>query len=153
MNMSMPQPVENYKIRLSFVGNPVIETPAPVQVEEGVSSSDLKIRYSVHVVINRPESQVDVVVTMTYFLGARTLFSGKLTTSYQVVDLASFITAKEGEDTFRIECDFLPMLVSIAFGNARGFFARELVGSVLEPYPFPMISMDSLQKKTSYELI
>ena len=72
---------------------------------------------------------------------------------FDVVDLASYITAKEGEDEFRIESDFLPMLISIAFSTTRGYFARELVGSALAPYPFPMIPMDTLQKHTTYQLI
>ena len=153
MSTIMPQSTDNLKIRLSQVGEPVIDIPAPVQVEGGIVASDLKIQYNVLVRINRPESRVDVVVSMVYLAGQNKLFSGSLTTGFDVVDLASYITAKDGEDEFRIESDFLPMLISIAFSTTRGYFARELVGSALAPYPFPMISMDILQKHTTYQLI
>lgn len=153
MNTTMPQSTDNLRIRLSKVGDPVIDIPAPAQVEGGIVASDLKIQYNVLVRINRPESRVDVVVSMVYLSGQNKLFSGSLTTGFDVVDLTSYITAKEGEDEFRIESDFLPMLINIAFSTTRGYFARELVGSALAPYPFPMISMDILQKHTTYQLI
>ena len=153
MNTTMPQSTDNLKIRLSKVGEPVIDKPAPVQVVGGIVASDLKIQYNVLVRINRPESRVDIIVSMVYLAGQNKLFSGSLTTGFDVVDLASYITAKEGEDEFRIESDFLPMLINIAISTTRGYFARELVGSALAPYPFPMISMDTLQKHTTYQLI
>ena len=153
MNTTMPQSTDNLKIRLSKVGESIIDIPAPVQVEGGIVASDLKIQYNVLVRINRPESRVDVVVSMAYLSGQNKLFSGRLTTGFDVVDLTSYITAEEGEDIFRIESDFLPMLTNIAFSTTRGYFARELVGSALAPYPFPMISMDILQKHTTYQLI
>ena len=153
MNTTMLQSTDNLKIRLSRVGDPVIDIPAPVQVEGGIVASDLKIQYNVLVRINRPESRVDVVVSMAYLSDQNKLFSGSLTTGFDVVDLASYITAKDGEDEFRIESDFLPMLINIAFSTTRGYFARELVGSALAPYPFPMIPMDTLQKHTTYQLI
>lgn len=149
----MPQSTDNLKIRLSRVGEPVIDIPAPVQVEGGIVASDLKIQYNVLVRINRPESRVEIIVSMVYLSGQNKLFSGSLTTGFDVVDLASYITAMEGEDDFRIESDFLPMLISVAFSTTRGYFARELVGSVLAPYPFPMISTDSLRKHATFQLI
>ncbi len=153
MSTTMPQSTDNLKIRLSQVGEPVIDIPAPVQAEGGIVASEIKIQYNVLVRIDRPESRVDIIVSMVYLAGQNKLFSGRLTTGFEVVDLASYITARDGEDEFRIESDFLPMLISIAFSTTRGYFARELVGSALAPYPFPMISMDTLQKHTTYQLI
>lgn len=149
----MSQFTDNLKIRLSQVGEPVIDIPAPMQVEGGIIASDIKIQYNVLVRINRPENRVDVVVSMVYLSGVKKVFSGSLTTGFDVVDLASFITAKDGEDEFRIESDFLPMLINIAFSTTRGYFARELVGSALASYPFPMIAMDLIKKHTTYQLI
>lgn len=153
MSTTMPQSTDNLKIRLSQVGEPVIDIPAPVQAEGGIVASELKIQYNVLVRIDRPESRVDIIVSMVYLAGQNKLFSGSLTTGFEVVDLASYITARDGEGEFRIESDFFPMLISIAFSTTRGYFARELVGSALAPYPFPMISMDTLQKHTTYQLI
>lgn len=153
MSTTMPQSTDNLKIRLSLVGEPVIDIPAPVQAEGGIVASEIKIQYNVLVRIDRPESRVDIIVSMVYLVGQNKLFSGSLTTGFDVVDLASYITARDGEDEFRIESDFLPMLISIAFSTTRGYFARELVDSALAPYPFPMISMDTLQKHTTYQLI
>ena len=148
----MQEPAENLKIRLSSVGNTVIDTPAPTRMEGGISASNLKVLYKVAVEVNRPRSQVNVNVMLAYLIGQKTLFSGSLVTTFDVVDLASYITEKEGEDEFRIESDFLPMMISIAFSTTRGYFVRELKGSALAPYPFPMISMDSIQKRTTYQL-
>ncbi len=149
----MPQLDDNLKIRLSFVGDPNVESSDFKKMEGDIDPSVLKIQYNVSVVINRPESMVRVVVSMAYMLGQEKLFSGSLTTGYDVVDLASYISVQEEEDKFRIESDFLPMLINIAFSTTRGYFARELTGTVLAPYPFPMISMDNIQKRTSYQLI
>ena len=153
MDMLMPMPAEDLKIRLSQVGNPVIEVPAPLQSEGVISSSDLKVKYNVEVTINRPESIVEIVVTMAYLRGQGVLFSGHLTTCFEVVNLASFITAEGGGGEFRLESDFLPMLISIAFSTTRGYFVRELADSALAPYPFPMITMDNIKKRTSYQLL
>lgn len=149
----MPQPIDNLKIRLSSVGNAVIDTAVPTHVEEAISPADLRIQYGVFVEVNRPDSRVDVRVAMSYLLGHNKLFSGSLTTSFEVVDLTKYITTKDGEDGFHIEKDFLPMLINIAFGTTRGYFSRELQGSILAPYPFPMIGMDVIQKRTTYRLI
>ena len=153
MITAMPQSTDNLRIRLSQVGEPVIDVPAPARGEGSVTASELKIQYNVRVNVIRPESRVAVVVSMTYLSEQKKLFSGSLTTSFDVVDLSSYITAKDGEEEFRIESDFLPMLVSIAFSTTRGYFVRELSASVLAPYPFPMISMESIMKHTTYQLV
>lgn len=153
MSMPMPSPIDNLRIRLASVGDAVIETAAPEHMQMVFSPSDLRIQYAVSVVVNRPESRVDVVVSMSFFLGQEALFSGHLTTSFDVIDLDSYITAKEGEEEFHVEHDFFPMLISIAFGTTRGYFVKELQGTVLAPYPFPMIGLDSIQKRTSYRLV
>ena len=151
--MCMLSPADSVRIRLSFVGEPVIEIPAPAKIEEEIPSSDLKIQFKVMEVLNRPESKVDIIVTMVYYIEQTMVFTGSLITSFEVVNLESFITAKEGEDGFQIECDFLPMLLSIAFSTTRGYMARELSGSALAAYPFPMVSMESIMKRTTYRLI
>ena len=148
----MQDPARNLRIRLSAVGNAVIDTPAPVLMEGGIPTSDLKVLYKVAVEVNRPVSQVNVNVMLAYLTGQKTLFSGSLVTTFDVVDLSSYITEIEGEDEFRIESDFLPMMISIAFSTTRGYFVRELKGTALALYPFPMISMDSIQKRTTYQL-
>lgn len=147
----MPMSDDNIKIRLAFVGNPVINTAAPARIEGDVSS--LKIRYDDQVILDRDNSQIKVIVTMTYLLGNTILFSGSLTIAFDVVDLRSYITLQDGEDRFRIESNFLPMLNGIAFSTARGYFARELADTALAPYPFPIIASDSIEKRTSYQLI
>lgn len=149
----MPQLDDNLKIRLSFVGDPNIESSSLKQIGGKIDSSALKIQYNVLVEINRPESRVNVIVSMTYMLEQEKLFTGSLTTGYDVVNLASYISTPEGEDKFRIESDFLPMLINIAFSTTRGYFARALANTALAPYPFPMVSMDSIQKRTSFRLI
>lgn len=148
----MSQPSNNLKIRLSSVGKPIIDKPAPSHVEAGLNPDNLKIQFRVLVEVNRPESQVKISVAIEYLMNQDQLFSGSLTSCFDVVDLASYITTQE-EDKFRLESDFLPMLISIAFSTTRGYFARELAGTLLEPYPFPIVSMDSIQKRTSYHLI
>ena len=149
----MPQPADNLRIRLSRIGSPVIKIPAPSKEAVELSSSDMKIQYDVQVTVRRPDATVDVCVSMTYLYLNMQVFSGSLTSTFEVVGLASFINANEGEDRFRIENDFLPMLINIAFSTTRGFFARELQDTALAPYPFPIISMDSIQKRTRYQLI
>ncbi|MBO4923223.1 MAG: hypothetical protein J5382_03765 [Bacteroidales bacterium] len=149
----MQEPIENLKIRLASVGNPVIHVPVSDQISGRLLPDDLRILYNVSVEVNRPNSRVSIDVSLTYIARQLTLFSGSLTTAFDVVDLASYITEEEGKDQFRIENDFLPMLIGIAFSTTRGYFVRELQESDLAPYPFPMIPMDSVQKRTTYQLI
>lgn len=153
MIMPMPSPTDNLRIRLASVGDAVIDTSAPIHIDKAFSPSDLRIQFAVSVVVDRPKSCVEVIVSMSYSLDQETLFSGHLTTSFDVVDLGSYITAKDGEEEFHVEHDFFPMLVNIAFGTTRGYFVNELKGTILAPYPFPMIGMDSIQKRTSYRLV
>ena len=148
----MQAPAENLRIRLSSVGDAVIETYPPVRMDSGIAASDLMVSYKVAVEVDRPRSQVGVKVTMAYTDARKTLFSGTLETTFYVVDLASYITEMKREDEFRIESDFLPMMISLAFSTTRGYFVRELQGTALEPYPFPIVSMESIQKRTTYKL-
>ena len=143
---------DNLGIRLASVGDAVIDIPAPEQVAGGLSLDELKVKYAVSVEVNRPVSRVDITVSMSYLLGQTILFAGHLTSCFEVIDLASYID-EEGIDVFQIKNDFFPMLISIAFGTARGYFVREWQGSALAQYPFPMISMDNIQKRTEYRLI
>ena len=153
MNMHMQTPVENIKIRLASLGKMVIKTKSPVDMDSGISADDLKIHYDVTVVVNRPESCVDITVSMAYSLERLDVFSGSLTSRFDVIDLERYIVAIEGSNEFQIRNDFLPMLINIAFGTTRGYLACELQDTVLSSYPFPMISMDNIQKRTSYQLI
>lgn len=153
MNMHMQTPVENMKIRLASIGRMAVKTKPPVGMDNGLSADDLKIQYAVSVIVNRPESCVDITVSMAYSLEMMDAFSGSLTSRFDVIDLERYIVATEGSNEFQIQNDFLPMLINIAFGTTRGYLARELQDTVLSPYPFPMISMDNIQKRTSYRLI
>ena len=63
MSTIMPQSADNLKIRLSQVGEPAIDIPAPMQIDGGISAADLKIQYNVLARINRPESRVDIIGT------------------------------------------------------------------------------------------
>ena len=146
----MQKSAEHLKIRLSSVGDAVIDIPAPAS--GNIAASDLKVMYKVAVEVNRPQSQVKVNVALSYLYGQNIIFSGSLATTFDVVDLASYITEQEGQDEFRIESDFLPMLIGIAFSTTRGYFVRELQGTALASCPFPMISMDSIQKRVAYQL-
>lgn len=149
----MPMPAENIKIRLVMVGDPCVDLRLPVHVENELSADDLQIQYAVAVRINRSDSIVDVDVKMSYYLGRDKLFSGSLINRFEVVDLADYIIAFDGSNEFRIENDFIPMLINISFSTTRGYFARELQDTVLAKYPFPIISLDMIQKRTSYQLI
>lgn len=149
----MQTPVENMRIRLAHIGEMIIETRLPAGMSGNLSAEDLKIQYSVSVLVNRPESSVDITVSMAYSSGRLELFSGSLTSRFDVIGLGRYIIAMEGSNEFQIQNDFLPMLINIAFGTTRGYLARELQDTVLSPYPFPMISLDNIQKRTSYQLI
>lgn len=151
--MHMQASAENLKIRLVMVGEPIIDFRPPVHIEGGLSADRLQIQYAVAVRINRPDSVVDVEVTMSYYQGRDKLFSGTLTNRFEVIDLAEYIIAIDGSNEFQVENDFIPMLVSVSFSTTRGYFVRELQDTELSMYPFPIIPLDMIQKRTSYQLI
>ena len=151
--MLMQMPVENIKIRLVMVGEPCVEYHPPVHVGDTLSEDNLQIQYSVLVKINRPDSVVDVYVTMSYYVGGDKLFSGSLTNRFEVVNLAEYIISTDDNNEFRVKNDFIPMLINISFSTTRGYFARELQNTELSMYPFPIIALDMIQKRTSYQLM
>ena len=142
---------EQLKIRLVSIDKPEIIVPAPKEM--AIDPDTLKIQYSVNVVVNRPESQVQVLVGMAYMASLTEVFNGHLASSFEVVNLASYVLVNEEDESFQIESDFIPTLINVAFGTARGYFAAETKGTALEPYPFPIFSLEDIQRRTSYQLI
>ena len=145
-------PAAELKFRLIYVGDSCIDYHVPA-MPVSISAKDLSIQYNTKVVIDRVQSQVDVIVTMAYYCAKKTVFSGGLTTKFEVLNLSSYINAKEGTNEFGISNNFLPMLVSIGFSTARGYFAAENKGTFLEAFPFPAISVENILKRISYQLI
>ena len=146
----MPSP-DQLKMRLVSIGKPEIVVPAPKEMP--IDPDTLKIQYSVNVIVNRPESLVQVLVSMAYMAGRTTVFNGRLLSSFEVVNLASYVLVNEEDESFQVESDFLPTLINVAFGTTRGYFAAETKGTALEPYPFPIFALEDIQKRTSYQLI
>lgn len=146
----MPSP-EQLKIRLASIGKPEIVVSAPKEMT--IDPDTLKIQYSVNVIVNRPESQVQILVGMAYVAGQTEVFNGRLMSSFDIVNLASYVLVNEEDESFQIESDFLPTLINVAFGTTRGYFAAETKGTALEPYPFPVFSLEDIQKRTCYQLV
>ena len=76
---------EQLKIRLVSIDKPEIIVPAPKEM--AIDPDTLKIQYSVNVVVNRPESQVQVLVGMAYMASPTEVFNGHLTSSFEVVSM------------------------------------------------------------------
>lgn len=140
------------KIRISSVVNPICEYGPRFNNIKNIDVSSLRVQYKDHVVINRPKSIVEVRVFMSYYLKETLLFSGQLTTCFDVLDLKQHIIVSE-DNKFRVDNDFLPTLISVAFGLARGYFWAENQSTVLSSFPFPMISIENIKKRTTYNLI
>ena len=140
-------------MRLTKIGSCEIENNlSPISVEH-LDKTNLKINYNVFVEINRPLSQVSVKVALSYLDGSSYLFNGKLTCTFEIEKLSTFIELDEEKDEFNIKSDFLPSLIALSFSTTRGYFARELIGTALEAYPFPMISSKSLLERVNYQVI
>ena len=120
------------KIRLNSVGNPEYRSFPGSFDETPLSPENVRIGFSVGVEINRPESLVTVKVTLGYLDGQKTIFEG---------------------GKFHLESNFLPMLINMSFGTARGYFVAVLSKTVLQKYPFPIIDSESVLKRTSYQLV
>lgn len=149
----MPDSNENIKMRLASIGNLTITTPLQTEIDTNQLNTDLRIQFGVQVQLVRPESKVIVSVTMSYILNQLTIFSGTITIEYIVLDLASYIKVKDQENSFVLENDFMPMLVGAGFSTARGYFARQLVNTYLEKYPFPIFALSEILKRTTYQLV
>ena len=111
-------PAVDLKFRLIYVGDSFIESNFSA-LSDSISAEDLSIQYNTQVVIDRRQSQVNVIVTMVYYCAKKIAFSGRLTTKFEVLNLSSYINTKEGTNEFGISNNFLPMLVSIGFSTAR----------------------------------
>ena len=148
-------PSENTTIimRLTKIGSCEIENNLSSISVEHLDKTNLKINYNVFVEINRPLSQVSVKVALSYLDGSSYLFNGKLTCTFEIEKLSTFIELDEEKDEFNIKSDFLPSLIALSFSTTRGYFARELIGTALEAYPFPMISSKSLLERVNYQVI
>lgn len=146
-------PAENHKFRLISITGENISKSTPANVDVEICVDMLKVRYGVVVTIDRPESQVRVEVCLTYLQGGDTVFSGRVSSIFEVQSLDSLISEKDDGREFRVEQNFLPMLVNVAFGTARGYFAARNIGTSLENYPFPVMDMDNVMKHVEYLLI
>ena len=140
-------------MRLTKIGSCEIENNLSSISVEHLDKTNLKINYNVFVEINRPLSQVSVKVALSYLDGSSYLFNGKLTCTFEIEKLSTFIELDEEKDEFNIKSDFLPSLIALSFSTTRGYFARELIGTALEAYPFPMISSKSLLERVNYQVI
>lgn len=146
-------PENKIKMRLSKIGDARIYNNLSSYSKDTIQSSTLRINYNLKVQINRALSTVMINTAIEYYDGENALFFGNLDCYFTVEDLSSFVEIGKEDSNFQITSDFLPMLEGIAFSTTRGYFARELVGSILEDYPFPMISVDNLLKRTTYQII
>ncbi|MDY3759344.1 MAG: hypothetical protein SOZ72_08205 [Treponema sp.] len=140
-------------MRLTKIGSCEIENNLSSISVEHLDKTNLKINYNVFVEINLPLSQVSVKVALSYLDGSSYLFNGKLTCTFEIEKLSTFIELDEEKDEFNIKSDFLPSLIALSFSTTRGYFARELIGTALEAYPFPMISSKSLLERVNYQVI
>ena len=148
-------PSDNIKtqMRLTQIGNCEIDNHLSSFKADQIEIGKLKIDYSAQVEINRPLSQVAVRITLCYYMGTADLFVGKLTCFFEVEGLSSFIEVDENKEELNIKSDFLPSLIGISFSTSRGYFVRELVGTPLEAYPFPIVSNKSLLSRVKYQVI
>lgn len=146
-------PDNKIKMRLSKIGDCRIYNNLSSYMGDKISSSNLRINYNMTVQINRSLSTVMINTAIKYYDGETALFFGDLDCFFMVEDLFSYVEVTKGDNSFQVKSDFLPMLEGIAFSTTRGYFARELVGSILEDFPFPMITIDNLLKRTSYQII
>lgn len=144
---------ESPRIRLASIVGENIYKSAPLNSQIEIHVEKLKVRYDVLVTIDRPQSQVRIKIVLMYSSDGDLVFSGEVSSVFDVVELDSFISEKGDNGKFRVEQDFFPMLVNIAFGTARGYFAARNVGTVLEGYPFPMMNMENVMKHVEYQLI
>ena len=149
----MPSENTTIKMRLTKIGSCEIENNLSSISVEHLDKTNLKINYNVFVEINLPLSQVSVKVALSYLDGSSYLFNGKLTCTFEIEKLSTFIELDEEKDEFNIKSDFLPSLIARSFSTTRGYFARELIGTALEAYPFPMISSKSLLERVNYQVI
>lgn len=149
----MPSENTAIKMRLTKIGSCEIENNLSSISVEHLDKTNLKINYNVFVEINLPLSQVSVKVALSYLDGSSYLFNGKLTCTFEIEKLSTFIELDEEKDEFNIKSDFLPSLIALSFSTTRGYFARELIGTALEAYPFPMISSKSLLERVNYQVI
>ena len=149
----MPSENTTIKMRLTKIGSCEIENNLSSISVEHLDKTNLKINYNVFVEINLPLSQVSVKVALSYLDGSSYLFNGKLTCTFEIEKLSTFIEFDEKKDEFNIKSDFLPSLIALSFSTTRGYFARELIGTALEAYPFPMISSKSLLARDNYQVI
>jgi len=141
---------ESINIRLKMVGKPeIIQQP----IINTKATKELKVNYNVQVIVNRPKSEIEVIVSLSYLIGKDSSFSGKLSCIFDVLNLESFITSKNNSDAFIISSNFLPMLINIAFSTTRGYFVSEFKNTALAKYPFPLVETEKLLSKTSYQLI
>jgi hypothetical protein len=148
----MQNHVDPPMFRIQSIGNPVMTFPCPISLDF-IQPEDLKVSDKVHVTVNPAASCIDFKVILSYMLERETVFIGELTNRFEVKDLSSYIDEGESEDEFQIDVDFIPMLLGIAFANTRGYFAAELKNTPLAPFPFPMVALEHVQKRTTYELV
>ena len=138
---------KSYQIKLLTVSeNRVLDRLGGTDYE-GLSEENLIFQFKLGTELQMKERIVVLKAAVKYVFEGKEMLQVEDALRFEVEGLEEIVTINKDTDTLVFSVDILPTFISVAFGALRGMVYKETKGTVLESYPLPLISMESLKER------
>ncbi|MCR4847825.1 MAG: hypothetical protein K5920_03105 [Bacteroidales bacterium] len=138
---------KSYQIRLLSVDENQVLNYLGNRSIDGLNEETLVFQFKLDTKLKLINRMVAIRTAIKYVFEEKDLLQVENTLAFEVDRLEEIVTKNEENGTLSFSVDILPTFISVAFGTLRGMVYKETKGTVLENYPIPLISMETLKEK------
>lgn len=119
----------------------------------GDIARQLEINHHVITTLDRTNHLVSVDAGIRYKIDEKELCVLIITVIFKVEPFDSLINIDTENRSITFSADFIPSLLSVAYGALRGAFAEKTKDTVISAYPIQMSPIEELVKMNRYKVI
>ena len=138
---------KSYQIRLLSVDENQVLNYLGNRSIDGLNEETLVFQFKLDTKLKLINHMVAIRTAIKYVFEGKDLLQVENTLEFEVDRFEEIVTKNEEDGTLSFSVDILPTFISVAFGTLRGMVYKETKGTVLENYPIPLISMETLKEK------
>lgn len=138
---------KSYQIRLLSVDENRVLNYLGNKNFDGLTEETLVFQFKLDTSLRLAKHIVAIRTAIKYVFEGKDMLQVENTLEFEVERLEEIVTKNEEDGTLEFSVDILPTFISVAFGTLRGMVYKETKGTVLENYPIPLISMETLKEK------
>ena len=138
---------KSYQVRLLSVDENQVLNYLGNRSIDGLNEETLVFQFKLDTKLKLINRMVAIRTAIKYVFEGKDLLQVENTLAFEVDRLEEIVTKNEENGTLSFSVDILPTFISVAFGTLRGMVYKETKGTVLENYPIPLISMETLKEK------